>query len=58
MQVIVLRTAEGKVMVNGLLECAAWEISRIFGLNFEFRAALLQNFHKGIARKWETFLTL
>jgi hypothetical protein len=47
---------EGKVMGNGSLECAAWEISRIFGINFDFRAALLRNFGNGIARKRETLL--
>ena len=40
----VLEIIEGKVMGNGLLGCAAWEISRIFGMNFEFRPALLQIF--------------
>ena len=47
---------EDKVMGNGLLGCAEWEISRIFGLEFEFRAALLQNFDNGIARNRETLL--
>ena len=47
----VLGSEVGKVMGIGLLECAAWGISRIFGMNFEFQAAFLQNFDKGIARK-------
>ena len=51
-----LGIVEGKVMGNGLLECGAWEISRIFGLNFEFQAVLLRNFDSGIARKRETLL--
>jgi len=52
----VLGIVEGKVMESGLLECGAWEISRIFGLNFEFQAVLLRNFDNGIARKRETLL--
>ena len=42
---------ESQVKGNGLLECAAVERSRIFGLNFGFCAALLQNFDNGVARK-------
>jgi hypothetical protein len=52
----VLGSEESKVMENGLLECAAWDISRILGFNFEFQVALLQNFDVGIARKRETLL--
>jgi hypothetical protein len=52
----VLGCEEGKVMGNGLVECAAREICRLFGLNFEFQAALLQNFYNGVSSKLEILL--
>jgi hypothetical protein len=49
----VLGIEEGRVMGNGLLECAAWEISTIFGPNFEISKIFGLNFEISKNRKFE-----